>query len=141
MLPSDSSNPTPGRAKTGGLALIYDGACGRCRNAIAWLDANTQGIEPLDLRDPELTRRFPGLSRERMLAQVHAIDENGRIFAGADAIREALARGHGWLRHLTGLWALPGFAMMAQLAYLLAARLRHRDTRHEGTWRGSSQDT
>lgn len=79
------------------------------------------------MNDTATAGRFPDLSPEEMEAQLHAIDESGQVWRGAGAIRQALVRQRGLLRHAGGLWRLPGFTAIAERAYRLLAAVRRRD--------------
>lgn len=77
------------------MTVFYDGACGLCRPTIAVLrrlDIRRR-VEFLDVyRDwPSIHRRFPSLSREECLVEMHGIDSEGRTYVGFDTYR-ALAR-------------------------------------------------
>ena len=68
------------------MRVIYDGACGLCRPTVAVLrrlDLRRR-VEFLDVhRDwPAIQERFPQLSREACLTDMHGIDRANRLFAG-----------------------------------------------------------
>ena len=84
-------------------------------------------IEPIDLEDPAVIQRFPSLTRQRMMREIHAVDDAGRVWRGADAIREALSRQPGILRAISGLWRVPGFQGLADYLYRHVATARRRD--------------
>jgi predicted DCC family thiol-disulfide oxidoreductase YuxK len=88
-----------------GMTVFFDGACGLCRPTVAVLRRLDllERVEFLDAsRDwAAIQRRFPGLSREACLADMHGIDRRGRLLAGFDAYR-----GLAWLLPL-GWLALP----------------------------------
>ena len=73
------------------MRVFYDGACGLCRPTVAVLrrlDLRRR-VEFLDVhRDwPAIHGRFPQLSREACLTDMHGIDSAGRLFAGFDTYR------------------------------------------------------
>jgi predicted DCC family thiol-disulfide oxidoreductase YuxK len=73
------------------MRVFYDGACGLCRPTVAVLrrlDLRHR-VEFLDVhRDwPAIHERFPQLSREACLTDMHAIDSTGRMFAGFETYR------------------------------------------------------
>lgn len=76
-------------------ALLFDGACGLCGGTAAV-------VKRLDLFNrvalfdaangwPEVARRFPGLTQQACLDEMHVVDARGRVAKGFDAYR-ALAR-------------------------------------------------
>ena len=77
------------------MTVFYDGACGLCRPTIAVLrrlDLRRR-VEFLDVDQDwdAISARYPDLSRDACLTEMHGIDARGRLFAGFDTYR-ALAR-------------------------------------------------
>src|SRR4051794_3450832 len=110
------------------MRVFYDGACGLCRPTVAVLrrlDLRRR-VEFLDVhRDwPAIHDRYPHLSREACLTDMHAIDSTGRMFAGFDAYR-ALARvlPLGWVA-LPFLY-VPGVPSVGRRVYRAIADRRH----------------
>jgi len=128
-----SANPRTtslqGRAQPGKLALIFDGACPRCRASMNGLMALASGdrIEAIDLRDPQVLRRFPDFRPDELLKEIHAVDDGGRVWRGADAIRQALSRQSGLPRAISWLWRVPGFEGLADHLYRRVAASRRRE--------------
>ena len=95
------------------MTIIFDGACGLCRPVVAALRRLDlrRAVEFLDLhRDwPVIHRRFPALSREACLTEMHGITRDGRVFAGFDTYR-ALA------------WILPPAWLLLPFLYLPGVR-------------------
>jgi predicted DCC family thiol-disulfide oxidoreductase YuxK len=81
------------------------------------------------LQNPGVARRFPAFRPEELLREIHAVDETGRVWRGADAIREALSRQSGLRRAICWLWAVPGFPRLADSQYRRIAAARRRDDR------------
>lgn len=126
---AESSGLPRGRAQAGKLALIFDGACPRCRASMKGLRAfaPSDRIEVIDLQDPDVERRFPDFRPEDLLREIHAVDDMGREWRGADAIREALSRQSGLARAVSWLWRIPGFERLADYQYRRIAAARRRD--------------
>ncbi|MCL5044812.1 MAG: DUF393 domain-containing protein [Deltaproteobacteria bacterium] len=82
-------------------------------------------IELLDFHRPQVQARFAGLPAERLMAELHAVDARGRVFRGAEAIREILKRQRGLLGWTAALWRLPGFGWLAGRHYRLVAGWRY----------------
>jgi predicted DCC family thiol-disulfide oxidoreductase YuxK len=126
---AESSGLPRGRAQAGKLALIFDGACPQCRASMNGLMAfaASDRIEAIDLQDPDVERRFPAFKPQDLLREIHAVDDRGRVWRGADAIREALSRQSGLARAISWLWAVPGFERLAGYQYRRIAAARRRD--------------
>lgn len=125
-----SSSPieSSGRAAPGRLAVLYDGDCDLCRamlQAVRQFD-NSGEIDALDLHDQTVRATFPKLDRERLMQELHAVDDRGRIFRGARAVNEILRRQSGFAGLLAYLWYLPGYAWLADRQYKRIAEARYR---------------
>ena len=70
--------------------LIFDDACGFCRGSVRllhWLDwFNT--VEPLPLSAAGECMKRHSISHDAMTTSMHLVTRDGRVFAGAEAIRE-----------------------------------------------------
>lgn len=84
-------------------------------------------IEALDLQSPLVQERFPDFRQSELLREIHAVDDAGRVWRGADALREALSRQDGVARTLSWLWCIPGFDSLADRIYQRLAASRRRD--------------
>jgi predicted DCC family thiol-disulfide oxidoreductase YuxK len=122
-------NPAIGRAARGRLAVLYDGACAMCQEMIARLKAidNSNTLDLLDLHDEQLRARFPGLELSRIMEELHAVDDQGRVYRGARAVNEIMRRQRGILGVLAMLWYIPGYPRLAEWQYRRIARSRYRD--------------
>jgi len=102
--------------------LIYDAQCQFCRRWVARLkrwDRNDR-IRLLPLQDPAAPA-LAGRPREVLQQATHLIREDGAVFAGAWAAREAFAYlPAGWL--LRALARLPGVMALADRCYGWVAR-------------------
>jgi predicted DCC family thiol-disulfide oxidoreductase YuxK len=107
------------------VVSLFDGQCGVCTRSAGWIGArDVEGrIERLDLRDPAAAERFPSLSPEAVRAQMHAVDVDGRVFVGIDAVSVVFAALPRW-------WVLgralrwPGVHAVADVLYRWFARNR-----------------
>lgn len=110
------------------LTVFFDGACGLCRPTVAVLRRLDlrQRVEFLDVgRDwPAIHRRFPALSQQACLEDMHGVDRKGRVFAGFDTYR-ALARPLplGWL--VLPFLFLPPLPWIGRRVYRAVADRRH----------------
>lgn len=116
-----------GRATRGMLAILYDGSCEMCRASVDGVLRfdNTGLIEPLNLNDAAAREHFPDLRREQLLEELHAVDDQGRVFRGARAVNEILRRQRGLKRYLAYLWYVPGYAWLADRQYKRIAASRY----------------
>ena len=105
--------------------LIYDGACGFCRDAVALLGRWDRAgrVRVLAFQDEQAVAPF-GLGRPALAAAVHLVLADGRVFAGADAVAEALRLLPG-RRWLGALLRLPGVRALARRGYAWVAVRRH----------------
>lgn len=124
---ADQQAASVGKASAGKLAILFDGSCEMCRaslDGILKFD-NSGQIEPLDLHLEEVREQFPDLKLENLLEELHAVDENGRVFRGARAINEILRRQRGLKGYLAYLWYVPGYAWLADRQYKRIAASRY----------------
>src|SRR5262245_2979740 len=101
-------------------AIVWDGACGFCRRALAWAlarDAERRfaAVPYQEMPDPPLT---PDL-REACRDAVHVRTADGRWLRGGRACLFVLAR-IGWPR-LARIAALPPLVWIVELAYRVVA--------------------
>ncbi|MGH7932814.1 MAG: thiol-disulfide oxidoreductase DCC family protein [Candidatus Binataceae bacterium] len=117
----------PGRACAGRIAVLYDGACELCRvSAEAVLMFDNSGVIDLkDIHTESARAQFPGLTMERLMTELHVVDEHGRVWRGARAVNEVLRRQNGARGYLAYLWYLPGFAWLADHQYKRIAASRY----------------
>jgi len=101
--------------------LVFDGECGFCRYWIVrWRQHTRDAVDYQPYQDPEITRRFPELPRERYARAVQLIESDGSVFEGAEAVFRTLARSG----RRTLMWCyerLPGFATLTERSYCLIA--------------------
>ena len=118
--------PTPAE-RPGSDVVIYDGDCRICTaqvRKLPWWDCQSK-LSYLSLHDPEVTRRFPDLTRDRMMTEMVIVDRDGGRHWGAEAIRYLTRR----LRRLW--WAapvlyFPGSMFIWRPVYRWIARNRYR---------------
>jgi predicted DCC family thiol-disulfide oxidoreductase YuxK len=110
------------------ISVFYDGGCGLCRPTIDLLrrlDLRRR-IEFLDVHQdwPAIRHRFPGLSREACLTDMHAVDRSGQIFAGFDTYR-AVSKviPAGWI--ILPVLYVPGIPTLGRRVYRAIADRRH----------------
>jgi len=105
--------------------VIYDDECPLCifqMRLLTWLDwRNTLALIPLT--DPRAQRAAPQLSREQLLAAMHCVAKDGRIYRGARCIRHVGMRLPLLVPLALLLW-VPGVIWIAEKVYDLIARNR-----------------
>lgn len=110
------------------ITVLYDGGCGLCRPTIAVLRRLDllRRVTFLDVhRDwTTIAARYPALTREQCLLEMHGVDASGRVFAGYDTYR-ALARvlPLGWVA--LPFLHLPPVAWAGRKIYRAIADRRH----------------
>src|SRR4051794_41527868 len=83
-----STLPTPA-ARPGSDVVIYDGQCRICTTQVRklpWWDCQKR-LSYVSLHDPEVSRRWPDLSHDRMMQEMVIVDGNGGRRWGGEAIR------------------------------------------------------
>jgi predicted DCC family thiol-disulfide oxidoreductase YuxK len=119
-LPSPAERP-------GANVLIFDGKCGICTSQVRklpWWDCQGK-LSYLSLHDPEVARRWPDLSYDRLMQEMVIIDKDGERHWGPEAVR--FLTGH--LRRLcwlTPLLYFPGSMILWRPMYRWIARNRYR---------------
>ena len=105
--------------------LIYDGACGFCRQAVAvvseWDREHRITLIPFQDQTRVAAFRIP---LPALAAAMHLVLPDGRVMAGADAAPHLLRLlpGKEWL---ASVFALPGVLPLARRVYAWVARQRH----------------
>jgi predicted DCC family thiol-disulfide oxidoreductase YuxK len=81
--------------------VIFDGACNFCQKSVRRLFQwdGAKRIAFLTIDDPEVSRRWPELSRDDLMEHMHIIDRYGDVHIGAGAFRYLS-------RRLPRLWPL-----------------------------------
>jgi len=105
--------------------VIYDGACGLCRQAVDLLRRwdREHVLRFVPFQDEAAVAAF-GIALPALAAAMHLVLPDGRVYAGADAAPELLrlSPGKGWL---APLFRVPGVLPLARRAYAWIARRRH----------------
>jgi predicted DCC family thiol-disulfide oxidoreductase YuxK len=108
--------------------LIYDGDCGFCRAAAAWVGARWRdggrAAPWQELGERGLAR--VGLSLEEARSAAWWVDGSGRLSRGELAIAGALAATDGWPATAGRLLARPPLRWLAACIYPFVVRWRHR---------------
>ena len=117
----------------GPLTVLYDAGCSLCRAARDWLAAQPQWVELVFVPagSAEALRRFPGLTAEETLRELHVVDADGGVYGGADAWLMCLwALEH--YRSLSLSFARPGRRQLAERFVGWVARHRPRHSGDDG---------
>ncbi len=107
--------------------VLYDGHCKFCTAGARKLErlARPGTLELVSFQDPGVLDRFPGLTHEACMRQMHLVTPDGRIYGGFEAAVQALAT-----RPVLGLLArayyLPGLRQLCDLVYKRIAANRYR---------------
>jgi predicted DCC family thiol-disulfide oxidoreductase YuxK len=105
--------------------LIYDGACGFCRDAVGLVGRwdREHRVTLVPFQDEAKLAQF-GLPLPALAAAMHLVLPDGRVFAGADAAAALLQLLPG-KRWLARVFAVPGVLPVARRVYAWIARRRH----------------
>lgn len=105
--------------------VLYDAECPLCvfqMRLLTWLDwFNALALVPLT--DPRAQQAAPQLDREQLLAAMHCVRKDGRIFRGARCIRFVGMRLPFLIPVALILW-VPGVIWIAEKVYDLVSRNR-----------------
>lgn len=85
--------PTPVENPSADI-VIYDGHCKFCTQQIQRL-AKWDGkgrLAFISLHDPQVAKRFPELTYEQLMDQMHVVDRHGQKYRGAGAFRYLTTR-------------------------------------------------
>jgi predicted DCC family thiol-disulfide oxidoreductase YuxK len=118
--------PTPAERPEADV-VIYDGNCRMCTaqiRALAWWDCQGK-LSYISLHDPEVSRRYPDLTHDMLMAQMYVVDGLGNRYGGAAAIRY-LSRRLRRLWWLAPLLHIPGSLPLWQWLYQQVAKRRYR---------------
>lgn len=124
------SSPTSGVPATGAVNIYYDAQCPLCTREIAMLRRMDKGrgrLRATDIADPGVNPAALGVSRDQLMARIHATAPDGRLIEGMEVFRAAYkAVGYGWLLAPTG-WSLlrPLFDGMYRLFAKHRVRIGH----------------
>ena len=98
--------------------MIYDDQCPMCTfqvKSLTWLDW-FNALRFLPMSNPEVQERAPQLQREDLMAAMHCLATNGRIYKGARAIRHAAIRIPLLIPLALIMW-IPGIIFIAERVY------------------------
>ena len=123
---ADAPLPSPAERPDADV-VFYDGHCGICTAGVKrllWWDCQ-QRLAYLSIHDPEVQRRWPDLSHERLMQEMAIVDRDGNRYWGPEALRYLTRR----LRRLW--WAaplayFPGGMLLWRPLYRFVARNRYR---------------
>jgi predicted DCC family thiol-disulfide oxidoreductase YuxK len=105
--------------------IVYDAECDFCRR---WAERlrrwSRNDIALLPLQEPA-SSELTGRPKNELLEAMHFVRGDGRVFAGASAVREALNHVSGG-RLMRRLLRVPGAMTVADRAYAWIARRRRR---------------
>ncbi len=100
--------------------MFYDDSCDLCESTVKKLRTD------IDLDAVGASETLPeGMSKEALMYQMHAMDENGVMYRGIDAVIVIL-RWHPLGRYVAPISALPGIKHLGALVYRIIASNRHR---------------
>jgi predicted DCC family thiol-disulfide oxidoreductase YuxK len=105
--------------------LIYDGECGICQEAVAFLRRQDREhvLRFIPFQDGAAVAKF-GIELPALAAAMHLILPDGTVYAGADAAPELLRLLPRW-RWLAAFFYIPGILPLARRIYAwIAARRR-----------------
>ena len=108
------------------ITLVYDGSCQFCIRQMSWIRRHDRAgvFEFVPSQTPDLHSRFPKLASEDLSSGLRAIDAEGAIAVGADAVYQIASRLPYW-RRLAWLYRLPVITGLCRWAYAWIAARRY----------------
>jgi predicted DCC family thiol-disulfide oxidoreductase YuxK len=105
--------------------LFYDAECIFCTKMARWLAPilERRGLALAPLQDPRVGALL-GLSRDKLMREIHLLMSDGTQYGGADAV-VALARKIWWAKPLVWLAKLPCMMNAFRASYRHVAATRH----------------
>ena len=124
--PAAGPLPTPADRPQADI-VIYDGNCQFCTSQVENLRRwDTKGrLAYLSLHDPEVARRFPDLTYDRLMEEMVVVDQQGNRHGGAAAFRYLTTR-LPRLYPLAPVMHIPFTLPLWQWGYRQVARRRYR---------------
>lgn len=112
-----ASEITDGKGRRARGWLFFDAECAFCTRMAGWLAGPMRhyGLAVAPLQDPRVGALL-GLSRQELMRAIRFVFEDGRQYAGADALI-AVARKLWWARPLVWLSSFPGMIHAMRRAY------------------------
>ena len=106
------------------ITIYYDSTCRMCSGIVDKLGHSSQKtrFDPLDIHRVQLPKGIASANAER---DVHAIDGNGNVYSGMDAVTRIIEEYPRW-RWSSKILRLPGIRQIAALAYRIIADNRHK---------------
>jgi predicted DCC family thiol-disulfide oxidoreductase YuxK len=102
---------------------IYDGDCGFCSRCVDWASRRSDvRFEPFQRTDLSAF----GIAEDAAATAVHVVATDGRVLRGAAAVAAVLRECRGGWPLLGLVMRLPLIRNIAEVAYGLVARNRHR---------------
>ena len=87
--------------------------------------AKPGAIEPVNFQEPGALNRFPGISHDACMKQMHLVTPQGKVYGGFEAAVRALAT-RPVLGRLAYAYYLPGVRQLFDFLYAAIARHRYR---------------
>lgn len=108
------------------LLILYDGNCGLCTRSVAGLRTlkTNAVLEFMPLQQYDTDNLPLNLSVEDLYAQIHVIDEEGRLFKGAEALTRVV-KTVPTLQWIAWLYRVPGMHYVADQLYKWIAKHRY----------------
>lgn len=109
------------------FVILYDGHCRFCdagsRRLASWMKSGC--VERADFHEPAVLSRFPGLTHDQCMKQMHLVTPDGRVFGGAESVARAVAT-RPLLGKLAWLFFVPGIRQLLEAIYKWVALNRYR---------------
>jgi predicted DCC family thiol-disulfide oxidoreductase YuxK len=109
------------------MTVLFDGDCRFCTGSAHGIQRRfgKARIALRNFQEPGALDSTPTVTHDAAMKKLHVVTDDGRIFAGAEAIARLVAGVPvvGWLAFV---YYVPGLRQLAELAYGFVARNRYR---------------
>jgi predicted DCC family thiol-disulfide oxidoreductase YuxK len=116
----------------GRFVVLFDGRCTVCTAGAAQMRrlARQGAVEVVSFHDPGVLERFPGLTHEACMRQMHLVAPDGQVFGGFEAAVRVVATRR-VLGRLALAYYLPGLRRILDGLYAWIAANRYRIVRRQ----------
>lgn len=139
LLARARADPTIQSVTATRLTVLFDGDCRFCTASAHGIQRRfgKARISLRNFQEPGALDATPSVTLDAAMKRLHVVREDGRVFAGAEAIARLVAGVPvvGWLAFV---YYVPGLRQLAELAYGVVARNRYRLFGRTGTCDGGT---
>jgi predicted DCC family thiol-disulfide oxidoreductase YuxK len=126
-LPGDVGRPYDRGVTSATMTVLFDGDCRFCTRSAHDIQRRfgRDRVAIRNFQEPGALDAYSGVTHEAAMKRLHVVRQDGRVFAGAEAVARLVAgvRFIGWLAFV---YYVPGLRQLADLAYSYIAKHRYK---------------